>query len=304
MMTSNEQPLHAAPRRVPPAAGGRSNARRRRTTSLAKRSGHYVLLVVVLVLLIGPLVVPLLASFKSSGENLFGSDAGILPHHWSLNAFRQLNKQIPLAHYMMNSVIVAAMSIASNLIAASTAGYMLSRRGWRGRTAALYVIIASMMFPFESIMVSLFVEARNLGLVDSLRGAWLDGAVGALNILLMRSAFLAVPREIEEAAVLDGAGEWSRFRRVFLPSAKGMLTVVTLTTFIAAWDNFLWPLLVLRSDSNYTLMIGLTNLEGQFGFDYRVVLAGALMALLPVAVLFFVTQRFFFRGMEQGGVKF
>jgi putative chitobiose transport system permease protein len=296
-------------RRRPTRAGrpsSRSAAHKspRRRDPRVVRAGHYALLTAVLVLLVGPLVIPLLASFKSSGENMFGADSTVFPRHWSLHAFGQLNQQIPLAHYMLNSAVVATMSIASNLVAACAAGYMLSRSNWRGRNVVFYILTAAMMFPFESIMVSMFVETRNLGLVDTLRGAWLPGSVNVINILIMRAAFLAVPKEIEDAALIDGAGEWTRFRRIFLPSSKGALTVVTLTTFIAAWDDFLWPLLVLRSDHNYTLMIGLLGLEGQFGFDYRVVLAGALAALLPVAILFFATQRYFFRGVEEGGVKF
>ncbi|MEY9894119.1 ABC-type glycerol-3-phosphate transport system permease component [Catenulispora sp. MAP12-49] len=302
MTTTSPHPRRTSAGQRPAQPGERRSPRRRNPRFI--RAGHYILLVAVLILLVGPLVVPLLASFKSSGENLFGTDATVLPRHWSLHAYSQLNQQIPLVHYMLNSTAVATMSIVSNLVAACTAGYMLSRPNWRGRNAVFYVLTAAMMFPFESIMVSLFVETRNLGLVDTLRGAWLPGSVGVINILIMRAAFMAVPKEIEDAALLDGAREWTRFWRIFLPSSRGALTVVVLTTFIAAWDDFLWPLLVLRSDHNFTLMLGLVGLEGQFGFDYRVVLAGALAALLPVAIIFFATQRYFFRGVEEGGVKF
>lgn len=270
----------------------------------ALRAVHYLVLALMLVLLVGPLVVPLLSSFKSGQEDLFGANAGILPQQWSLHAFGDLFEKIPIGTYLVNSVIVALLSIVSNLVLATAAGYMLSRRGWRGRNVVFYALIAGMMFPFEAIMISLFAQVRDLGAVDTLIGVWLPGAVAVLNILLMRAAFMALPKEIEDAALLDGATEWQRFWRIFLPNAKGVLTVITLTTFITAWDDFLWPLVVLRSDENFTLMLGLASLQGAFGFDYRVVLAGALVALVPVAVVFFAAQRHFFRGMEEGGVKF
>lgn len=270
----------------------------------AFRAVHYLVLALILVLLVGPLVVPLLSSFKSGQEDLFGANAGVLPRQWSVHAFGDLFEKIPMGTYMANSAIVALLSIVSNLVLATTAGYMLSRRGWRGRGVVFYALIAAMMFPFESIMISLFAQVRDLGAVDTLIGVWLPGAVAVLNVLLMRAAFLALPKEIEDAALLDGATEWQRFWRIFLPNARGVLTVITLTTFITAWDEFLWPLVVLRSDDNFTLMLGLASLQGAFGFDYRVVLAGALVALIPVALVFFAAQKHFFRGMEEGGVKF
>ncbi|MDD0858502.1 carbohydrate ABC transporter permease [Arthrobacter alpinus] len=147
-----------------------------------------------------------------------------------------------------------------------------------------------MIFPFESIMVSMFAQVRGMGLTDTLAGVWIPGIVGVLNVLLMRAAFLAVPNEIEDAALMDGAGEFRRFWQIFLPATRGVLTVVVITTFIGVWDDFLWPLIVLRSDENLTLMLGLSQLQGNFGLDYRVILAGAVVAFVPVAILFFIAQ--------------
>lgn len=283
-------------------ANGRHGVRRQKIDSLTV--WRYVALIVVLILLIGPLVVPLMSAFKSHSEDLFGVNASILPHHWSLHAFTELFKQVPILTYMRNSALVALFCLVSHLLFAISAGYMLSRKGWRGRTFSFLILMGAIIFPFESIMVSLFSMVRDFGLLDSVVGVWLPSMAGVMNIFLMRSAFLAVPDEIEDAALLDGAGEFTRFWRVFLPQTKGMMVVICLTSFIFAWDDFLWPLLVLRTDSHLTLMLGLTNLQGSFGFDYRVVLAGAVIAFVPVAVLFFVAQKYFFKGMQEGGVKF
>ena len=204
--------------------------------------------------------------------------------------------------YIRNSLIVVALSVTSQLVFSTTAGYMLSKPGWKGRKAVWVVLIASMMFPFESIMVSLFLSIRDMGLVDNLAGVWLPGFVGAINVLLMRGAFLAVPREIEDSAMLDGADEWQRFRHLYLPSAWGAILVVVINTFISAWDDFLWPLIVLRSESNMTLTLGLSRLQNSsFGYDQRMVMAGSVISVVPVLVLFVITQRWFYKGVVVGG---
>ncbi|WP_405769206.1 carbohydrate ABC transporter permease [Streptomyces sp. NBC_01538] len=265
---------------------------------------RYLLLLFVLAITIGPLLWQLLASLKGVGEDVFGSNASLIPHHPTLRAYREIFDQVPVGTYIRNSVMIALLSIASQLAFSTLAGYMLSKPGWKGKKAVWVLLLASMMFPFESIMVSLFLSIRDLGLVDHLAGVWLPGFVGAINVLIMRAAFLAVPREIEDAAMLDGAGEWKRFRHLYLPSAYGAILVVTINTFISAWDDFLWPLIVLRSEEHFTLTLGLARLQtSSFGYDQRMVMAGSVISVVPVLVLFVITQRWFYRGVASGGVK-
>ena len=265
---------------------------------------RYVLLVLVLVLLLGPLLLPLMAAFKAPGEPVFGQGASLLPTTWSLSAFEYLFANTNMVGYIRNSLVVAILNVVSHLVLATAAGYMLSRRGWRGRTLAVLIVTSAMIFPFESIMVSLYALVRGLGFFDTLVGAWLPAMLGPFHVLLMRAGFLGVPEAIEDAALLDGANEWQRFWNVMLPQTRGALTVVGLTSFIFAWQDYLWPLLVLQSDDKMTMMLGIARLSGDFGTDYRVVLAGAITALVPIALVFFATQRYFFRGIEEGGLKF
>ncbi|ELP62280.1 carbohydrate ABC transporter permease [Streptomyces turgidiscabies] len=265
---------------------------------------RYLLLLFVLGITIGPLLWQLLASLKGVGEDVFGSNASLIPHHPTLRAYRAIFDQVPVGTYIRNSVMIALLSIASQLALSTMAGYMLSKPSWKGKKAVWVLLLASMMFPFESIMVSLFLSIRDLGLVDHLAGVWLPGFVGAINVLIMRAAFLAVPREIEDAAMLDGAGEWKRFSYLYLPSAYGAILVVTINTFISAWDDFLWPLIVLRSEEHFTLTLGLARLQtSSFGYDQRMVMAGSVISVVPVLVLFVITQRWFYRGVASGGVK-
>ncbi|MEV7559659.1 carbohydrate ABC transporter permease [Streptomyces sp. NPDC089795] len=264
-------------------------------------AGRYATLVLVLVVMLGPIVWQFLTSIRGRTENVYD---GLLPTRPTLDNYVRVAESFPLAQYVGNTLTVAVLAITSNMLFAAMGGYALSRAAWKGRRIVFTVLVATLMFPFESVMISMFLTVREMGLVDTLIGVWLPGAVSVLNIMIMRAAFLAVPREVEEAAVLDGAGEWTRFTRVFLPAAKGALAVVCITSFMGAWDDFLWPLLVLTNSDHYTLQLGLKTLAGATTVnDQRLVAAGAMAALVPMMLLFFALQRFFFKGVGEGAVK-
>ncbi|MFF3084317.1 carbohydrate ABC transporter permease [Streptomyces nojiriensis] len=273
-------------------------ARRRHRIGLA---GRYATLVLMLVVMLGPIVWQFLTSIRGRTENVYD---GVLPARPTLDNYVRVAESFPLLQYAGNTLTVAALAVTSNMLFAAMGGYALSRAGWKGRQVVFTVLVATLMFPFESVMISMFLTIREMGLVDTLVGVWLPGAVSVLNVMIMRAAFLAVPREVEEAAVLDGAGEWTRFTRVFLPAAKGALAVVCITSFMGAWDDFLWPLLVLTNSDHYTLQLGLKTLAGATTVnDQRLVAAGAMAALIPMMLLFFALQRFFFKGVGEGAVK-
>ncbi|MFE2150332.1 carbohydrate ABC transporter permease [Streptomyces lavendulae] len=273
-------------------------ARRRRLLGLAAR---YATLLLMLAAVLGPIVWQFLTSLRGRTENVYD---GVLPSRPTLDNYLRVAESFPLLQYVGNTLTVALLAVTSNMLFAAMGGYALSRAGWKGRRTVFTLLVATLMFPFESVMISMFLTVREMGLVDTLIGVWLPGAVSVLNIMIMRASFLAVPREIEEAAVLDGAGEWTRFTRVFLPAAKGALAVVCLTSFMGAWDDFLWPLLVLTDSEHYTLQLGLKTLAGATTTsDQRIIAAGAMAAFLPMALLFFALQRFFFKGVGEGAVK-
>ena len=265
---------------------------------------RYLLLLGMTVLLVGPLAWQALTSLKGPHEDISGVNATILPTEPSLHAYQVVLTQLPMFGYIRNSLFVCTLTVVSQLVLSALGGYMLSRPGWRGRSVVLLLLIASMMFPFESVMVSLYLLILGLNLSDNLLGVWLPGFIGAINLLIMRAAFMSVPVELEEAAMLDGAGEFRRFWRIFVPAARGAITVIVINTFIGAWDDFLWPLIVLRSDTGFTITLGISQLQNSaFGFDWRVVMAGAMVSVVPIMILFLCTQRFFYRGVASGAVK-
>ncbi|MFB6626350.1 carbohydrate ABC transporter permease [Streptomyces sp. NPDC056374] len=264
---------------------------------------RYLLLILVLVVTVGPFLWQLSTSLKGAGESVFGYPPQLAPRHPTLDHYASAARTVPVFSYALNSLLVSVGCAVTNCLFGSLAGYALARMTFWGRSIAFGIFLATMIIPFESIMVSEFLMMRSLRLNDTLVGVMLPMAATGLSILLFRNAFLGLPREIEEAAVLDGAGEWQRYARIALPSVKGTLAVVAIFSFVFAWDDFLWPLIVLSDPANYTLTVGIQYLSGTFTNDQRVVAAGTMMAVVPLLLLFFSLQRYFFRGVGEGAVK-
>ncbi|WP_159615365.1 carbohydrate ABC transporter permease [Arthrobacter zhaoguopingii] len=300
--------MSAVATRTPPArtTPSRPDRRRRRSRASIRRKAvnytvRYLLLAFVFVLLAGPFIWQFGTSLKGPAESIF--TANPFPVSPTAENYVAVAETIPVFRYIGNSLIVATSSAVLNCIFASLAGYVLARMRFRGRTLVDVLFLATIIIPFEVIMVSVFLTSRSLGLVDSLMGVILPAAATGLSILIMRTAFSSLPREIEEAAMIDGASDWQRFLRVALPSVKGSLMVVAIFAFVFAWDDFLWPLVILKDPSNYTLTVGIQYLSGTFTSNQRVVAAGTMIAVLPLLLLFFALQRWFFRGVGEGGIK-
>ncbi|SDR81779.1 carbohydrate ABC transporter permease [Paraoerskovia marina] len=262
---------------------------------------RYTLLALVFALLVGPFLWQFLTSLKDSSESIYTPNP--IPQNPTMENYRTVAETIPVFRYIGNSLIVATSSALLNVIFGSMAGYALARLRFRGRTVADVMFLATIIIPFEVIMVSVFLTMRSIGLVDSLAGVILPTAATGLSIILMRTAFLGLPREIEEAAMLDGANSWQRFRTIALPSVKGSISVVAIFAFVFAWDDFLWPLVILKNPDNYTLTVGIQYLSGTFSANQRVIAAGTMIAVIPLLALFFSLQRWFFMGVGEGGVK-
>lgn len=307
---SAQAPAQKNPSRFAQWRKARRLERQSRTVASRQMRGsqlfiRYAVLVVVAILLVGPLVLPLMAAFKAPGESVFGQGATLLPQQWSLESFARLFERTDILGSIGNSALVALLAVTSNVVLSCVGGYMLSRRGWSGRTIMYFVVLSAMIFPFESIMLSLFSMMVQANLYNTLTGVWMVAMIGPFQILMMRAAFMGIPDEIEDAALIDGAGEWRRFWEIFLPQVRGTLTVVGLTSFIAAWSDFIFPLLMLPDPKKQTLMLTLTAIQNSpQGTTYQLVLAGAVVAMTPVVIVFALSQKYFFRGIEDGGLKF
>ncbi|ANY09080.1 carbohydrate ABC transporter permease [Pseudonocardia sp. HH130630-07] len=309
-MTDLSTPSRPAAGRARPGAPPRHRRQRRPrrpcawdAPSPAQTVVRYGLLLVVLFVAIGPFLWQLSTSLKGPGEDIYTPDPSFVPEQPTLGNYAAVADAIPVWQYVGNSLTVAALTVGGNIVFATLAGFALARLSWAWRGAVLALFIATLVLPPEATIISQFLVVRDLGLADSLVGVALPGMVATLNVLLMYNAFRQIPLEIDQAAIVDGANAWQRLRFIGLPAVRGTLAVITIFAFIAAWDDFLWPLIVLQSPDNLTLTVGLQYLQGTFGADQRAVAAGTLIAFVPIAVLFVAMQRYFFKGVEEGGVK-
>ncbi|RFC70066.1 carbohydrate ABC transporter permease [Streptomyces sp. AcE210] len=294
-------------------AAARKPVRRRRAPGITDENGRrirvwelvlrYALLLAVLAITVGPFLWQLSTSLKGTHEDIFSSPPTFLPTDPTLHNYERVADTIPVWDYAFNSLKVATANVVTNCVGSALAGYALARLRYRGRKIATLVFILAMLVPVESIVIAQFTTMRELGLNNTLVGVVLPGCIAAMNVLLMRNAFLNLPYEIEEAAYVDGANAWQRFLLIALPSVKGTLAVVAIFAFMGAWDDFLWPLIVLSDPAKFTLTIGLNYLHGTFANDERIVAAGTIIAVAPLIILFACLQRYFFRGVGEGAVK-
>ncbi len=279
----------------------RSNrARRRKHLLLALR---YAALILMTLALIGPFLWTLSTALKGAGEQTFTQPPQLIPADPTLANVTKVFDSIPVLRFAANSLLVASISTLTNVLFAAMAGFALARLSFRGKTAVFTVFIATIIIPFEVIFSSTFLFMRELHLINTFAGIIVPTAVTGLSIVLMRTAFLALPAAVDEAAVLDGANTWQRFWHVSLPSVRGTLTVVAIFAFMFSWDDFLWPQLIAQDERVMTLTVGLTRLSGAFAGDQKAVAAGTMLAVIPLIIAFFALQRFFFRGAGDGAVK-
>jgi multiple sugar transport system permease protein len=228
-----------------------------------------------------------------------------LPSEVTFDNFVRLFATEGFSTYLGNSIVVAALVVGGNIVAASAAGYALAKFDFAGKRIAFGAVMAALMVPYTATFVPQFVVTMNLGLVDTLTGIALPSMALPISIFIMRQYAGAVPDELLEAARIDGAGELRIFFRIFLPLAGPAVATVTIMSFLAAWNNFIWPLVVAQSTSTYTLPVGLaaTSNAANNVTDYGLMLAGAIVVMLPVLVLFLFLQRYFVQGVAATGLK-
>lgn len=272
------------------------------------RTGPKVLLQVALAAAAGLTLLPFLWVASGSLRSLddIRADPGAwLPSEVTFDNFVRLFATQGFSTFLGNSVVVAAIVVAGNLVAASAAGYALAKFDFAGKRLAFGAVMAALMVPYTATFVPQFVVTMNIGLVDTLAGIALPSLALPISIFIMRQYASAIPDELLEAARIDGAGELRIFFRIFLPLAGPALATVTIMSFLASWNNFIWPLVVAQSTSTYTLPVGLaaTSQAAQNITDYGLMLAGAVVVMLPVLVLFLFLQRHFVQGVAATGLK-
>jgi multiple sugar transport system permease protein len=275
-----------------------------RRASRAPIIALYVVLTIAAVLTLLPFVWVVSGSLRSTSD--FRADPGAwLPAAATLENYGRLFTSAGFGGYLMNSLAVAAITVAGNVFGGALAGYALSKLEFRGKRVAFGAVLIALMMPFSATFVPQFMITVNLGLVNTLIGIALPSAVLPISVFIVRQYAASVPDELLEAARIDGAGELRIFAGIFLPLAGPALATVTIMAFLASWNSFIWPLIVAQQSSTFTLPVGLaaTQQAAQNVTDYGLVLAGAVVVILPVLLLFLLLQRYFVQGIAATGLK-
>lgn len=263
----------------------------------------YILILSVCVVLLIPFAWLLSTALKSEAADLFVFPPQWIPDPIVWSNFIKSWEILPFGKYLFNTFFIAISTVVINLILSAMTGFALARMNFVGRQYILYGVLATTMIPFQVLLIPLFIVTLKLGLVDSYAGVILPVAVNAFGIFLLRQAFSTIPVDLEYAARIDGCTDWQIFIRVMLPLIKPALATLAAFTFVAQWNDFIWPLIVLKNRDLYTLQLGLASLQGVFGVNWRYISAASIIALLPTIIFFLFTQRFFTKGITSGAVK-
>ena len=269
----------------------------------------HITLIIICFLSLLPFLWLLSTALKGADENIFAYPPVFIPEDFTFDNIKEVLRRVPIIQYCINSFIVAFFSVILNVILSAMAAYPLARMNFMGKKIAFFAILATIMVPFQCIMLPCYIITLKLNMVDSYSdlmgyiGLIMPFAVNAFGIFLMRQAFMAIPKEIEESAVIDGCNSWQIFFKLLLPMTKPTIAVLAIFTFIGSWGEFLWPSIVLTNEKLFTLPVGINNLSSAFSGDYRLVAAGSVVSIVPILIFFLSLQKYFVSGANDGAVK-
>ena len=273
--------------------------------SKVKGIAWYTMLGGLSLIFIAPLVWMLLTSFKTTSEATRVPPT-VLPGDPTTAGYAELftgSSQTPVLRWFLNSMLAATGQAVLVLAVASMAAYALARFDFRGKNVIFGAILATLFVPIFTLIIPNFLIVDRLGWLDSLWALIVPGAASAFGVFFLRQFFSQLPRELEEAALLEGANAWQIFVKVILPLSKPALATLATISFLTNWNDFIWPVYVLFSPQNFTLPPGLGTLQGAYGINYPVLMAGAALASIPALLLFVITQRYIIEGVSRSGLK-
>ncbi|NGP45937.1 carbohydrate ABC transporter permease [Bacillaceae bacterium SIJ1] len=241
-------------------------------------------------------------SFKSFAESMQVPPT-IFPNEFQLDNYARVFQQFDFLQYFMNTLIVTVGRTVGQLILCSMAAYAFARLYFPFKNVIFVAILSVLMVPSQIVMIPTFVIMREFGWIDTFAALIVPGIFSAFGVFLLRQFFMAIPRELDEAAKIDGCSYPGIFWRIILPLSRPALVALAIFTVLASWNDFLWPLIVTSSDSMRVLSIGIANFQGQYATEYPLLMAGALLATLPMILIFVFLQRYFIAGIALSGLK-
>ncbi|HEY9675600.1 MAG TPA: carbohydrate ABC transporter permease [Waterburya sp.] len=276
---------------------------RKRQTGNWRTFWVYVILGAIAFVMLFPLLWLVSTSFKSPEENIFQFPPQLFPSHPTFQNFISVWQTNPFGQYLFNSTVVAVLTVSLNLLFCSLAAYPLARLDFRGRDLIFTLVVSTIMIPFQIVMIPLYILTVQLGLRNTYLGVIFPSLASAFGIFLLRQAFQGVPKELEEAARMDGCTELGLWWNVMLPAVRPALVTLAIFVFIGSWSDFLWPLIVLDRPEYYTLPLGVATLAGTFSLDWRLIAAGSVISIAPVILFFLFMQRYIVPTETSSGVK-
>lgn len=275
-----------------------------RTARRRLRGDHLRLLALVIggAVMLFPFVWMVSTSLTST-DQLFVLPPKLIPDPVDTSAYTRALQDFPMWSWIRNSLLLSAIVTSLQLVTSAMAAYAFARLRFRGREVMFAVYLATLMVPFQVLLVPLFIEVRYLGLLDSFPALFLPEIAMPLGVFLLRQAFLSLPRDLEEAAVVDGAGHVRVFLRIVVPLSKPAMATVAVLAFMGSWNNLLWPLVVINSPTMMTLPLGLSGLAGRWVTDWNLLLAGSTLSVLPILVVYLAAQRYIVQGISMSGLK-
>jgi putative chitobiose transport system permease protein len=271
--------------------------------NILKNIPQFLLLIAIATLTICPLLWLVSTAFKSPTENIFQATPQLLPAQPTFENFLKVWKNSRFDLYLWNSFFVSSITVILNLLFCSLAAFPLARLDFKGRDSIFWAIVGTTMIPFQITMIPLYILAVQLNLKNTYAGLIFPYVISAFGIFLLRQAFQSVPKEMEEAARMDGCSSLGIWWHVMLPAARPALTTLAVFTFVAMWGDFLWPLVIVDKAELYTLPRGIASLASAFSEDWRLIAAGSAISMLPVFIVFVFLQRYIIPTEASVGVK-
>jgi putative chitobiose transport system permease protein len=276
---------------------------RRRSRLSPRLIFWYAVLIGMSFVTVFPFAWILLTSLKGPADAIFSVPPQFIPSDPTLANYAKVWNTLPVVSFFFNSIVVTLAITVLNTFIAALAAYPLAKMRFRGREPLFYLLLATLIVPVQLTYIPSYVLAvRVFNYYDTLTAVILPNLVSAFNVFLLRQAFRSVPNDLLDAARIDGAGEWRIWRSLMLPLVRPSLAAVAIFTFVTAWNDFLWPSLMLPTMDHKTLPVGLAALQGFFSSDFRAVSAGVTMTVVPILIFFIAVQRYFVRGLS-GAVK-
>ena len=290
-----------APETLIPTAGRPMRRRSRRSTTTRKVLGYTTLVILALVAAV-PLLWMISTSLKDNGS-VFSYPPRWFPSELKFSNYTSLWHDLPMTRWLINTFAVSTIVVTVQLLTCSMAAYAFARLRFRFREPIFYLFLASLMVPYQVTLIPAFVLISKLNWIDTYQGLIIPQLSTPFGIFLLRQFFLSLPKELEEAARLDGASYWRIYRTILLPLSKPALLAFGVFSFVGMWGDFLWPLIVINSPDKMTLTVGLNYLNSSYTTDWTRLMAGDVISLLPLMVVYGLAQRHFIEGISMTGLK-